>query len=200
MAVVKLYLSGGTANKFPVTSLGGVRSLTEIVAATLNNLFDDTTRVEIINGRIEYRCFYIKNESGGDFMRARFINLDIPPTVQSEFSFAVNDPGDTPQQLVTEDQTPVGLTFYKFRDWRALEVAIGVLDDTKDIAIWIKRKVLEGSGDVRMVDFDIDGEDNVFAPTQDFFSVESSHDNDSIRSRSTEFFTDIDFVGESLTS
>ncbi len=200
MAVVKLYLSGGAGNKFPVTSLGGVRSTTEIVAATLNNLFDDTTRVEIINGRTEYRCFYIKNESGGDFMRARFINLVIPPTVEAEFSFAVNTKQSTPEQLVTEDQTPAGLTFYKFRDWRALEIAIGVLDDTEEIAIWVKRKVLAGSDTVRMVDFDIDGQDNTFVPTQDFFSVESSHDNDSIRARDTKFFTDIDFVGESLTS
>ncbi len=200
MAVVKLYLSGGAANKFPVTSLGGVRSTTEIVAATLNNLFDDTTRVEVINGRTEYRCFYIKNESGGDFMRARFINLAIPPAAEAEFSFAVNDPGDTPQLLVTEDKTPVGLTFYRFRDWRVLEVAIGILDDTKETAIWIKRKVLAGSDDVKMVDFDIDGEDNTFAPTQDFFTVESSHDNDSITTRSPQFFTDIDLCGESLSS
>lgn len=200
MAVVKLYLSGGAANKFPITSLGGVRSTTEIEAATLNNLFDDTTRVEIINGRIEYRCFYVRNESGGDFMRARFINLVIPPITESEFSFAVNDPGDTPQQLITEDSTPVGLTFFKFRDWRQLELAIGVLDDTEERAIWIKRKVLEGSDTVKMVDFDVDGQDNTFTPTQDFFSVESSHDNDSIVARSPQFFADIDFAGEALTS
>ncbi len=200
MAVVKLYLSGGVANKFPVTSLGGVRSTTEIVAATLNNLFDDTTRVEIINGRIEYRCFYIKNESGGDFMRARFINLVIPPAVESEFSFAINDPGVVAEQLPTEDQTPAGLTFFKFRDFRALEVALGLIDDTKEIAIWIKRKVLAGSDVVKMVDFDIDGQDNALAPTQDFSSIESSHDNDQISTRGTGFFTDIDFVGESLTS
>ena len=199
MAVVKLYLSGGAGNKFPVTSLGGVRSTTEIVAATLNNLFDDTTRVEIINGRIEYRCFFVKNESGGDFMRARFINLVIPPLAESEFSFALNDKA-TPEQLVTEDQTPAGLTFYKFRDWRALEVAIGVLDDNEERAIWIKRKVLAGSDVVKMVDFDIDGQDNTFAPTQDFFSVMSSHDNDSIVARSPSFFTDLDFSGEALLS
>ena len=200
MAVVKLYLSGGAANKFPVTSLGGVRSTTEIVAATLNNLFDDTTRVEIINGRTEYRCFYLKNESGGDFMRARFINLIIPPTVEAEFSFAVNSKNVTPEQLVTEDQTPAGLTFYKFREWRALEIAIGLLDDDEEVAIWIKRKVLAGSDVVKMVDFDIDGQDNTFAPTQDFFSVMSSHDNDSIVARSPQFFTDLDFSGEALLS
>ena len=198
MAVVKVYLSGGAANKFPTTSLGGVRSTTEIVAATLNNLFDDTTRVEIINGRTEYRCFYIKNESGGDFMRARFINLVVP--VDAEFSFAVNTKQSTPEQLPKEDQTPIGLTFYEFTDWRALEIAIGVLDDNEEIAIWLKRKVLAGSDTVKMVDFDIDGQDNTFAPSQDFFSVESSHDNDSIVARSPQFFADIDFSGSALSS
>ena len=196
--VVKVKYSGGANNKFPSTSIGGEMSNTEIPGASLNNLWDDTTRVEIINGRTEYRCFYLDNDSGTDHLRARLKSLVVP--VDAEISFAVNDPQETPQLLISEDQTPVGLTFFRFDEWNSLEVAIGSLRDTKRVAIWIKRKVLQGSESVKMIDFTIDAIDDTLTITQDFSSVENSHDNEAVKPRSPSFFTDVDFCGESLLS
>lgn len=195
--MVKLRYSGGTTNRFPITSIGGGISDTEIPDAELGNLFDDVTRVEVINGRTEYRCFFILNDTGTDHYRVRLKNLVVP--TDAEISFAV-DPSVVPQQLITEDSTPVGLTFYKFREWNELEIAIGLLDQTKQIAIWIKRKVLLGSTTTKMIDFNIDGGVNSLTITQDFNSVFNALDNDFVTSRSTEFFTDEDFCGESLLS
>lgn len=197
MAVTLRY-SGGSSNKFAQTSLGGAISVTSFATGVLNNIFDDTTRVEIINGRIDYRCFYIDNDGGTDHMKFKLKAITIPE--DTEISFAVNDPGETAQLLTTEDQTPIGLTFYKFDEWNELEMAIGLMDDTHTRAIWLKRKVLQGGSGQKMVDFTMDAEDNTFTPTQDWHSIENSHDNDSVAPRSPLYLTDIALVGESLTS
>lgn len=195
---VELRYSGSANNKFAIASLGGVMSSEVIPDAVLQNLFDDVNRVEVINGRIDHRCFYITNIGVQDYYRARLITLVTPP--DTELSYAVNDPGVTPQLLVTEDSTPTGLSFLKFAEWNSLEVPIGTLDIGDKIAIWIKRKVTVGSDSVRTVSLIVDGKDNVVTITGDFGTIESSLDNEYTRNRSSKFFTDIDFVGESLLS
>lgn len=55
-------LSGGSANTDPNASLGGNPSSTPIVG-TLNNLFDDVSGTDPETGLIDYRCFYIFNDS-----------------------------------------------------------------------------------------------------------------------------------------
>lgn len=195
--MVKLFYSGGQFNKFPSASLGGGKSDTEIPDAQLGNLFDLVTRVEVINGRTEYRMFYIENDEASDYLRAHLKGLVIP--VNAEISFAV-DSAVNPQTIAAEDQTPIGLTFFKFNEWNELEIGIGSLPDTKLIAIWIRRKVLESSGQNEMVDFTIDAIDDTLTITQDFSSVENSFDNDAIRPRTPKFYTDLDFCGEALLS
>ena len=63
---IELRYSGGASNKFAITSLGGNMSTTVIPDAVLQNLYDDVNRVEVINGRIEHRCFYITNVGAQD--------------------------------------------------------------------------------------------------------------------------------------
>lgn len=195
--MVKIKYSGGTNNKFASASLGGEMSSEEIPNGQLGNLFDNITRVEIINGRTEFRCFYIENDEGNDFFRARLQNLVVP--VDAEISFAV-DVSDPPQLLATEDQIPVGLTFYKFTEWNELEIPIGDLKDTKKVAIWLKRMVLEGSDEDKMIDFVIDAKDQNITITQDFGTIDNIFDNHFVTTRTPQFFTDQDFVGESLLS
>jgi len=195
---IELRYSGGSANKFAISSLGGVMSSVIIPDAVLQNLFDDVNRVEVINGRTEHRCFYITNVGAQDYYRHRLITLVIP--TDTEISYAVNDPGVTPQLLVTEDSTPTGLSFLKFSEWNTLEIPLGVLDIGDKIAVWIKRKVTVSSDDVRTISFIVDAKDNNLTPTGDFNSIESSLDNEHTRTRSSQFLTDVDFVGESLLS
>ncbi len=194
---VEFRYSGGVSNKFAVTSLGGAMSTEVIPDAVLQNLFDDVNRVEVINGRIEHRCFFINNNGAQDYYRTRFITIVIP--TDTEVSFAV-DESDIPQLLSTEDATPLGLSFLKFSDWNTLEVPIGRIDIGKKIAIWLKRKVTVGSDSVRTISFIVDGEDNVIVTTGDFGTIENQLDNEHVRTRSPSFFADIDFVGESLLS
>ena len=194
---VELRYSGGVGNKFAITSIGGAMSTEVIPDAELQNLFDDVNRVEVKNGRIEHRCFFITNTGAQDYYRTRLITLVLP--ADTEVSFAT-DETDVPQLLITEDSTPVGLYFLKFSEWNTLEVPIGRIDIGKKIAIWLKRKVLVGSDSVRTISLVIDGEDNVIVTTGDFGTIENQLDNEYVRTRSPSFFTDIDFIGESLLS
>lgn len=192
---VTLFLSGGTGNQFPISSIGGDISSTPIVDNDLNNLFDDVNRVEVINGKTEHRMFYIKNTEATNYLKTEFVTLVIP--ADTEISFAVDD-SDSPQLLPTEDSTPTGLSFLKFSEWNTLQIPLGTFDINGEIAVWIKRKVLIGSNLVRTISKFVVGIDNVLTPTGDFNTIENSFDNKFIRNRSSLFFTDIDFVGEAL--
>ncbi len=198
----ELYYSGGPDNKFANGSIGGSRSTTKIPNASIENLFDDVNRVEVINGRIEYRCFFIVNEDAQDYYRTKFEAISIP--TDTEIAFAVdNVNGLTPQLLTTEDTTPVGLSFFAIKDWIDLEIPIGMYPQTgtgNAIPIWIRRKVLVGSDNVRTIALDIDAENDALSITQDFHTKKSSFDNYNIFVRSDQFFTDIDFCGEALLS
>ena len=194
--MVSLYYSGGFNNRFGITSIGGEISSTEIPSGVLNNLWDNVNRVEVINGRTEYRCFFITNDDSVGYLKAKLMTLMVPS--DTEISFAVNDPGVVPELLVTEDAAPAGLSFLKFDEWRNLEIPIGKLGVGDSVAIWLKRKVLVGSTLQRVISAVIGGDDDVLVIGEDFNSVENSFDNIKIDSRSTLYFTDIDSCGEAL--
>ena len=58
-------LSGGPSNTDPNASLGGEPSSHQ-VAPGMDNLFDDITDPQATQGRTDYRCFYIFNNSATD--------------------------------------------------------------------------------------------------------------------------------------
>ncbi len=206
MAGAELYYSGGVANKFAVGSLGGERSTELIPDASLQNLFDNVNRVEVINGRTEYRMFWIKNSDAQDYYKTTFKGITIP--ISSEIAFAIDGAsyqGDTPQLLATEDTTPVGLTFFDLAEFvPSFRLPIGQFEQSggyNEIAIWMRRKVLQGAiAGTKTIALTIDGTDNGLTITQDFSSTKSSIDNWFASARDDQFFTDVDFVGEALTS
>lgn len=59
---IRLTLSGGVDNDDPNLSLGGDPSPIQI-SSSINNLFDNIDGTEAEDGRIEYRCFYVFNDS-----------------------------------------------------------------------------------------------------------------------------------------
>ncbi len=59
--VLVLELSGGVGNTNPNFSLGGIVSGTSVVDMIDNNLYDDVTRKDVLIGKTEFRCFYLKN-------------------------------------------------------------------------------------------------------------------------------------------
>lgn len=194
---VELRYSGGAGNKFAVSSIGGSMSSEVIPDNNPQNLFDDVNRVEVINGRTEYRMFYLYNNSVTDYMRVKGFQIIIP--ANTEIAFAVDD-DPNPQLLATEDSVPSGLYFYDVDEWLGLKVPIGLLDQSKGIPIWMRRKVIQGADTVRIIDVTFDGDDNNLTFTQDFFSHMNAIDNVFVKARSAAYFTDLDFIGESLTS
>ena len=60
---INFYLSGGSNNNNPNLSLGGMPSKYAVALSGTNNLFDNVTAEQAKNGNIEYRCFYIFNDS-----------------------------------------------------------------------------------------------------------------------------------------
>ena len=62
-ANIGFYLSGGVGNSDPNASLGGNPSSTQI-EDIFNNLFDDVVGEQVEQGRTDYRCFYLVNDSG----------------------------------------------------------------------------------------------------------------------------------------
>ena len=59
---IALVLSGGSGNNDPNASLGGQPSAYPMTSGLLNNLFNDVTAEETINGIEEYRCLYVFND------------------------------------------------------------------------------------------------------------------------------------------
>jgi hypothetical protein len=57
---IEFLLSGGTNNSDPKKSTGGGPSSFPILGS-VNNLFPDITSDEASSGKVDYRCFYIKN-------------------------------------------------------------------------------------------------------------------------------------------
>jgi hypothetical protein len=59
--------SGGSNNDDPSLSLGGDPS-SHIIPESLNALFSDVSSAEASSGNVDYRCFYIFNDSGYDLV------------------------------------------------------------------------------------------------------------------------------------
>jgi hypothetical protein len=59
-ANIEFLLSGGTNNSDPKKSTGGSSSSFPVLGS-MNNLFPDITSEEASSGKVDYRCFYVKN-------------------------------------------------------------------------------------------------------------------------------------------
>lgn len=197
--VVELRYSGGASNQFAVASIGGGMSDSAIISGVLENLFDDVTRVESINGKTEYRKFYVYNNTANTFIRGRMLNLEI--TENSEISFAIDKEDlDDLQILPAEDSVPEGLSFYKVSDWLHFEVPIGALKPQAKVPIWIKRKVTTSEAAAESIQLKLKAPDDNTGVTEIFRTIHNNYNNIAIKSVSSQFLTDLSFVGEALTS
>lgn len=80
---INIVFSGGAANIDPAVSLGGDPSNNPIPNAK-NNLFDDVAEDEALNGRTDYRAFYVVNNNSTDSL------FDVEIFVQSEVEDGAN--------------------------------------------------------------------------------------------------------------
>ena len=144
---IKRRLSGGAANSDPNASIGGVKSTTEMAAASDNNLFDDVSGAESQAGDIEYRCLYYHN--GHATLTAQNFAVYIQsntPAAGSDVSIGLDPAGigdgsatgvaTTPAD---EDSAPAGVSFSQPSSGSPLSV--GNLAPGQSIAVWIRRTI-----------------------------------------------------------
>jgi len=127
-------------------SLGKYISTTEIVDATLNNLFDDVSGDENAASDVEYRCIFVHNAHATlawqgvvCWMSAEIAGganaaISIDTTVASPIGQATAQA----LEVADEDTAPAGLTF-SAPTTKATGLSIGDLAAGNCRAIWVRR-------------------------------------------------------------
>ena len=194
---IEIRHTGGATNQFPVGDLGGAMSNYQVTDSQLENLFDNVNRVEIINGRIDYRCLCIYNPDNNSYYRGFLASFTIPDWNEIEIAIEL---GSSAQVIADETTDPVGLTFFKIADWEDFRAAIGQLKQYSKFFIWFRRKVIVGTGGTLTVSFYLDGTTNSLTITQDFNSTMSNIDNIKYDPHKGPYRTDESFAGEALAA
>lgn len=140
---IQFRLSGGAANSDVNASLGGAKSSTEIVNATLHNLFDVVSSTEAQSGDTEYRCIYVHNAHGTLTLQAAKIWISTTtPSTDTDIAIALAGEGvnGTAETVANESTAPVGETFTSPTSEGAA-LTIGDIPAGQHQAIWIRRTV-----------------------------------------------------------
>lgn len=143
---IKLRLSGGSGNSDTNASLGGVKSSTEVVDATLHNLFDLVSGAEMAAGDIEYRCIYIHNGHGSLTAEgcAVYIDANTPSTdTVAAIGLGTAAVNATEQTVANESTAPSGVSFTETVGSGAA-LSIGNIPFGQHKALWIRRTVTAG--------------------------------------------------------
>lgn len=130
------FLRAGTSG------LGGAISAVSVGSA----LFDDVLPAESADGRINYRCSYLKNGSTftwGDVVA--WINANTPsPSTIIEIGVGTSAVNGVEQTVANEETAPDGVTFVPAAT-KAAGVALGTLPAAGWRAVWFKRTVTAGA-------------------------------------------------------
>lgn len=153
MAIVQadllVKLSGGAANADPNAALGGAMAATEIVDATVHNLFDLVAAAEAAAGDVEYRCFYFENTHGTLTWEDVEVYID-SNTASADTDVAIGlDPagvGGTATTIANESTAPAGVSFTQPSSGSPL--AVGDVAPGTAFAVWVRRTVSAGAAAV----------------------------------------------------
>lgn len=140
---LKFHLSGGTANSDPNAALGGAISTTQIVDATVANLFDNVGSAESAAGDTEYRCFYVKNTHATLTLQAAkvYIQTNTPSAdTSAEIGLGTSAVNGTEQTVANESTAPSAVTFSTAAG-SGNALSIGNIPAGQHKAIWLKRIV-----------------------------------------------------------
>lgn len=135
---ILIYLTGGTGNTDPNLSLGGTISTTQIVDATLHNLYDYVSSDEALAGDIEYRAIKYKNTHPTDTAYGVVIYIQ-SDTTSPDTSLAIAYDSAGTQSVVNESTAPSApaLTFSSPSS-KATGIAIGNVAASATFTIWTK--------------------------------------------------------------
>ncbi len=140
---LKFHLSGGAANSDPNAALGGAISTTQIVDATVANLFDNVSSAESAAGDTEYRCFYVKNTHATLTLQAAkvYIQTNTPSAdTSAEIGLGTSAVNGTEQTVANESTAPSAVTFSTAAG-SGNALSIGNIPAGQHKAIWLKRIV-----------------------------------------------------------
>lgn len=145
-------LSGGSGNTDPNNSLGGAISSTQIVSDTAQNLFDNVTGNESLNGSEEYRCFFVKNANGTlTLENARIWIASNTTSGDDTIAMALGDVpvGTSPEQTVAfpgnNPPSSPALNFTTAATNSATALEIGNIPPGQHKGIWLRRTVNAGA-------------------------------------------------------
>lgn len=139
-------LSGGGSNSSAAASLGGAISATAVPAA----LFDDVGGDEAAAGRVEYRCWYIRNNHAT--LTAIGVKVWLSantPEADTTIDIGLGSAAisATEQAVANETAAPAGVTFSAAANEGAA-LSIGDLAPGAHKAIWERRTVSAGAAGV----------------------------------------------------
>lgn len=144
---IRYRLSGGASNADPNASLGGAMSSTEIVSATLHNLFDVVKGDEALAGDTEYRGFYVLNNHGSLTLENAvvWIESEAASGAHVEIGLAAEAVGSDMAGIANESTAPAGVTF-SAPTAKATGLSIGNIPAGSRKGIWVKRIVPASTG------------------------------------------------------
>lgn len=136
--------SGGTGESDPTAYLGGVRSNTQIVDDTDNNIFADVSGSEASAGSTKFRALYFRNAHGSLTLQASVLWIETnttsaDDTIRIGLDLAgLNATADT---IADEDTAPSPAVTFSTAANKGAGLVLGDVPSTQHFAFWIERVV-----------------------------------------------------------
>ncbi len=198
----RIRLTGGQSNKNPNLSLGNRNSLTFFVNNVDNNLFDDLSRLEILQEISEYRCIQILNWNLDEIYNSRIVNIEVPNN--SVFEFGIIADSVNVEHVNNEKTAPIDVTFFSTAVFHELKIPLGNTI-AEQWYLWIKRiqrvsNELEKELKFKIETIESKG-DNDISISNKFKSLSNSIDNVRyINVEDGKFYIESSNIGEALVS
>lgn len=138
-----LYMGSGTSN------LGGAIG-SAIGDDVFEAFFDSVLAQETVDGDTEYRCLYIRNNSGDSTLNDAVVYIESQPNAVSSSihigKSASAAPGYTEEIIVDEDTAPGSVSAWINPSDAANGLVIGTLGIGEYIGVWVRRTIPIGTG------------------------------------------------------
>lgn len=132
--------------------LGGAITATEIVTATLQNLFNNITGDESAAGITLYNCIYLSNENGSlELSAVKAWLLQNTPSADTDVAIGLGTSAvnGTEQTIANEETAPAGVTFSSAANEGAA-LAMPNIPAGQHKALWIRLTVSPGASAVAL--------------------------------------------------
>jgi len=149
--------SGGTGETDATLWFGGVRSNTQPVTSTDNNIFADVTGAEASAGSTKFRGLYFRNAHGSLTLQNTVIWIETNTTsVDDTIRIGLDAAGlnGTAQIIANEDAVPTSVTFSTAAN-KAAGLSFGNVPTVQHYPFWIERVVDAASSAIAANSFEL---------------------------------------------